>query len=74
MLTPKAMVERWSKFKASEKIPAAGRYKCIVCALIIEIPESFVKDEKTFFSCPICHAGDEGGPKGPQDRVWEFLW
>jgi len=37
-----------------------GRYKCLICGLIVEIPSGFVKDEKTFFTCPICHAGEEG--------------
>ncbi|MFZ2150576.1 MAG: hypothetical protein WAZ12_03140 [Candidatus Absconditicoccaceae bacterium] len=66
-------LEKGSKFKASEKIPATGRYKCLVCGLIIEIQQKFIDMGSTFFSCPICHAGEDSGPKGPQDQIREYL-
>lgn len=66
-------LERWSKFKASEKIPTTWKYKCLICWLIIEIEQKFIDMWSTFFSCPICHAWDEWGPKWPQDQIWEYI-
>ena len=66
-------LETWSKFKASEKIPAIWRYKCLVCWLIIEVQQKFIDMWSTFFTCPICHAWTEGWPKWPQDQIREYL-
>ena len=68
-----SMTEIWATFKVNEKIPAVGRYKCLVCGLTVEIEQKFIDMEKTFFSCPICHAGTDGGPRGSQEEIWEFL-
>jgi len=67
------MIEIGTQFKASDKMVAIGKYKCVVCGLIIDIEQKFVDMGHTFFSCPICHAGTEGWPKGPEDDVREYL-
>ena len=67
------MIEIWTQFKATATIPAAGRYKCVICGLIVDIDQHFVDNGATFFACPICHAREEGGPKWIEDDVWEFL-
>lgn len=67
------MMEIWSKFKASEKIPAIWRYKCLVCWLVIEIQQKFIDMWSSFFSCPICHAGTDWGPRSSIEDVREFL-
>ncbi|MEI7563336.1 MAG: hypothetical protein WCJ39_06935 [bacterium] len=54
------MIEIGTQFKASDKMVAIGKYKCVVCGLIIDIEQKFVDMGHTFFSCPICHAGTEG--------------
>ncbi|MEI8092487.1 MAG: hypothetical protein WCG98_10450 [bacterium] len=54
------MIEIGAKFKITEKIPTTGRYKCVVCGLVVEIEQKFIDMGKTFFACPICHAGTEG--------------
>ncbi|MDD2871279.1 MAG: hypothetical protein PHS49_04775 [Candidatus Gracilibacteria bacterium] len=67
------MIEIGTKLNATEVIPVAGKYKCIICGLIVDIDQHFIERGSTFFACPICHAGNENGPKGPQDDVWEYL-
>jgi len=67
-------MEVWSQFKSTDKIPVAWRYKCVVCGLIVDIDQHFIERQVTFFSCPICHAWSEWGPKWLEEDVWEYLW
>lgn len=67
------MVSIGTTFKSTEVIPVAGRYQCVVCKLVVDVPAHVVAMGKTFFACPICHAGEEGGAKGPHEEVWEYL-
>ena len=67
------MIEVWTLTKATSKIPTAGRYKCIICGLNVDIDQHFIDRGASFFACPICHAWSEGGPKWLEDDVWEFL-
>ena len=67
------MLEVWTMLKATEVIPAAWKYKCVVCWLVIDIAPHFIENWATFFSCPISHAWDEWGPKWPHEDVWEYL-
>lgn len=67
------MVEVGTLFKATENIPAAGKYRCVVCKIVVEIPAHVAAMNKPFFACPICHAGEEGGAKAPHEDVWEYL-
>lgn len=67
------MIEIGTKFKITDQIPAAGKYKCLTCWFTVEIEQRFVDMGKTFFVCPMCHSWAEGGPRGPQDDIWEFL-
>jgi len=66
-------MEVWSLLKATDVIPVAGKYKCIVCGLIVDIAPHFINNWATFFACPICKAGEDGGPKWPEEDVWEYL-
>ncbi len=68
------MVEVWSKFMVTHKIPAVWKYKCLVCWLIIEVTQKFVDMWSTFFSCPICHAWAEWWPIWAEDDIWEYMW
>lgn len=67
------MIAVGTLFKATENIPAAGSYRCVVCKLVVEIPAHIADMGKTFFACPICHAGEDGGAKGAHEDVWEYL-
>ncbi len=67
------MIEVWNQFKSTEVIPAAGRYKCVICWLVVDIAPHFIASWKTFFACPICNAWSEGWPKSPEEDVWEYL-
>lgn len=67
------MTKVWTLIKATEKIPVAGKYKCVVCGLIVDIDQHFIDKWLSFFACPICHAWTENGPKSPEEDVWEFL-
>ena len=60
-------------FKSTDTIPAAGKYRCVVCRVIVDIPEHVAAMNKPFFACPICHAGEEGGAKEIHEDVWEYL-
>lgn len=67
------MIAVGSLFKSTELIPAAGKYRCVVCKAMIDIPAHVVSMGKPFFACPICHAGEDGGAKGAHEDVWEYL-
>jgi len=67
------MIEVWTLTNAVDKIPTAGKYKCIICGLIVDIDQHFIDNWATFFACPICHAWEEWGPKWPEEDVWKFL-
>lgn len=67
------MIEVWTQFKATEKIPAAGKYKCVICGMIIDVAPHFIEHETTFFACPVCHAWSEWWPKSELEDVWEYL-
>ena len=67
------MIEVWTLTKATDKIPAAGRYKCIICGLIVEIEQKFIDNWASFFACPVCHAWEEWWAVWPADEVWEYL-
>lgn len=67
------MIAVWTLFKSTDVIPAAGKYRCTVCKVVIEISEHIAQMNKPFFACPICHAGSEWGPKWVMDDVWEYL-
>ena len=67
------MIEIGTLTKATEKVPVAGKYKCIICGLIVEIGQHLIDNEATFFACPVCHAWEEWGPVGVADEVWEYL-
>ena len=67
------MVVVGTLFKSSDIIPAAGKYQCVVCKLVVEVPVHIVSMGKSFFACPICHAGQEGGAKAAHEDVWEYL-
>lgn len=60
-------------FKATDKIPAVGKYRCIICGLVVDINEHIVAHGGTFFTCPVCKAGGEDGPLTEADDVWEYL-
>ncbi len=67
------MITEWTLFKVTDIIPIAGKYRCVVCKLIVEIPANIIEMKKTFFTCPICHSGAVGGPKGVDEEIWEYL-
>jgi len=67
------MVAVGTFFKSTDTILAAGKYQCVVCKLVVDIPAHIVAMGKTFFACPICHAGEDGGAKGSHEDVWEYL-
>ena len=55
-------------YKVGDVADVAGKYQCIVCAHIIEM-----KVGDKFEVCPVCQAGSEGGPKGPEEGFWQLL-
>ena len=61
------------KFLATDVIPAAGKYQCVVCWLVVEITQHMIDVGATFFSCPICHAGKEGNEVWPETEFWAQL-
>lgn len=67
------MVSVWTLLLATEKIPVAGKYKCVICGLVVDVAPHFVERGVTFFACPVCKAGTEGGPKSELEDVWEYL-
>ena len=67
------MIEVWQQFLATEKIPAAGKYICVICKMIVEITQTHIDMWKPFFACPICHSGEVGWPKWPEVEIWEYL-
>lgn len=67
------MLKVWDLLLATEKIPVAGKYKCVICGLIVDVAPHFIERGATFFSCPICKAGTEDGPKNEEEEVWEYL-
>ena len=60
-------------FKATDKVPQAGRYQCIVCGLIIEFLPQHIENGVIFNACSLCLAGTENGPKKPDEDVWKFI-
>ena len=60
-------------YKVGDKVPAAGRYQCIVCGLVLEFLQKHVDMGVVFNHCPLCYAGTESGPKKPDEDVWVFL-
>lgn len=54
------MIAVGTLFKSTDIIPVAGQYRCVVCKLVVDIPVHMIPMGKTFFACPICHAGEEG--------------
>jgi len=56
------MIQIGDLVKATEKIPAAGRYKCLICGMIVDVDQHFIDRGTPFFACPVCHAGTEEGP------------
>lgn len=68
------MIEVWQQFKATEIIPKAWRYRCVICKLEVAIPAHFIEAWQTFFACPVCKAWSEWWPKSPSEEVWEYLW
>ncbi len=67
------MVTVGTLFKSTDAIPAAGKYRCTVCKVVVDIPAHVVAMGKPFFACPICHAGEAGGAKEAHEDVWEYL-
>ena len=67
------MIEVWSKYLATEKIPAAWKYRCVICWMEVTILQKHIDMWKSFFACPICHSWEEWGPKWPKDEIWEYL-
>lgn len=60
-------------FKSTDLIPVSWRYRCVVCGLVVEISQQMIDMWNTFFSCPVCQAGEDGGPKTSNEDVREFL-
>lgn len=60
-------------FKTGERVPAPGRYQCVVCGFVIEFVQHHIDRGVTFLTCSVCHAGTEGGPKAPHEDVWKAL-
>ena len=67
------MTEVWTLLKVTEKIPTAGKYKCLICWLVVEIEQNFVDRGTTFFVCPICKAWAEDWPIWPEEEVRQFM-
>ncbi len=67
------MTKVWTLFKVTEKIPAAGKYKCLICWLVVEIEQHFIDRWTTFFVCPICKSGSEEWPVWPEKEVWQYM-
>jgi rubrerythrin len=57
-------------YQVGEKVPAAGRYQCVVCGLVIEFLPKHIERGVTFLACPLCFAGTENGPKQAEEDVW----
>lgn len=60
-------------YKTGDTVPESGRYICVVCGFIIEYLEKHLAYGVTFPTCPVCHAGDENGPKKPHEDVWQKI-
>jgi len=55
-------------YKVGQVVEKEGQYQCSVCGHVIEL-----KAGDVFKICPVCQAGSEGGPKGPNEGVWQYL-
>jgi hypothetical protein len=55
-------------YKVGDLVPKTGKYICIVCEYIMDF-----KEGDKFIICPVCLAGQEGGPKGPDEGFWKLL-
>ena len=55
-------------YKVGETADMAGKHQCVVCGHIEEM-----KAGDAFIVCSVCQAGSVGGPKGPDEGVWQYL-
>lgn len=60
-------------YKVGDKVPAAGRYACVVCGLVMEYLPKHIEHEVTFISCGVCKAGTEEGPKKAHEDFWQKI-
>jgi len=55
-------------YKVRDLVPKTGNYRCTVCGHVMEF-----KEGDLFQPCPVCQAGTEEGPKGPEEDFWELI-
>ena len=52
-LNPFTMTPVGTLLKATDTIPAAGKYRCVVCKLVVDVPAHIVAMNKTFFGIKV---------------------
>lgn len=62
------MASEQKEYKVGEIAEKDGQYQCVVCGHVMDL-----KAGDAFIVCPVCKAGSEGGPKGPDEGVWVFI-
>ena len=55
-------------YKVDDVVPKTGNYRCVICDHIMEF-----KEGDKFVVCPVCLAGQEGGPTEPHEDFWEIV-
>lgn len=57
-------------YKVGDKVPAAGRYECVICGLVVEYLPKHIEHGATFEICTLCKAGTSEGPKKAHEELW----
>ena len=59
--------------KVGDKVPAAGRYVCTICGLVVEYLPKHIEHGVTFDICTLCKAGTVNGPKAAHEDFWKLV-